>query len=287
MNMPLDLRPTSPSLQDVSRQRMDGEAHLRFSAPGQLADLYQRAPCRFLFPDVAIGEPMQAVAITTSGGLTGGDRIRLAISVDARARAGVVTQAAEKFYRALPDAAPALVETMIDVGEDAAFEWLGQEAILFDRSQVRRHLHLNVALGARVIAAESLVFGRTAMGESYRSGFIHDSWRIRWGGRLIWADALHLSGDAAQEMARPFAFGGALSLATIAYVGADARQHLDLARTLIGPARGGATTFENLLVARILGADATVVRDGVMRVIAGLRAAALGFAEQAPLLWRC
>ena len=45
----------------------------------RLADLYQRAPCRVLFPDVDAGQPPQAVMLTTSGGLTGGDRLSLQI----------------------------------------------------------------------------------------------------------------------------------------------------------------------------------------------------------------
>jgi len=88
-------------------QRVDGEARIAFRRRADgvvaLADLYQRAPCRVLFPTTEAGEPVQAVLLTTSGGLTGGDRTRVSVSVEPGARATITTQAAEKIYRALPD----------------------------------------------------------------------------------------------------------------------------------------------------------------------------------------
>ena len=51
-----------------------------------LADLYQRSPCRVLFPRPAPGEPPLAVLLNTSGGLAGGDRIAVAVTVGAGRR---------------------------------------------------------------------------------------------------------------------------------------------------------------------------------------------------------
>ncbi len=76
-----------------------------------------------------------------------------------------------------------------------------------------------------------MVFGRAAMGERFAQGLVHDEWRIWRGGRLVWADALHIEGDFAAMADAPFGFGGARSVATIVYVGADAADHL------ISPAR--------------------------------------------------
>lgn len=268
-------------------QRVDGSARIAFAAPGRLADLYQRAPCRFLFPDSEVGEPIEAVSITTSGGLTGGDRIRVEVAIAADACATLTTQAAEKLYRVLPGEADIRIETHITVAERGWGEWLGQEAILFDATRVRRVFEADVAATGRLLAIESLVFGRSAMGEVVRTGRIHDSWRIRREGRLIWVDTLRLEGDIAAAMAAPFAFGDARSTATIVYVGADAAQHLDLARALIGEQRGGATSFDGMLIVRLLGADGAKLRLAVMRVAAGLRAAIGGFAPRLPAVWRC
>lgn len=271
----------------VRHQRVDGAARIAWGRTG-LADLYQRAPARLHFPRVPAGEPAQGVAITTSGGLTGGDRILNELRVLDGAAFTLTTQAAERFYRALPGDAPANVLTRVTVGHDSWAEWLAQEAILFDGSRVRRRFEADVAPDGRLLAVESLVFGRRAMGETVRTGSIHDSWRIRRDGRLVWVDALALDGDIAAAMARPFAFGDAVSSATILYVGADAAAHLGTARDLIGDeARAGATSFDGLLIVRLVSADASALRRAVARLVAGLRHATGGHAAELPRVWAC
>src|SRR5438045_9692942 len=91
---------------DVSRprlQRANGSSRVVFAVrDGQtrLTDLYQRDPCRVLFPDSEPGEPPQAVLVTTSGGVTDGDCLAMAIELGPGAEAVAATQAAEKIYRA-------------------------------------------------------------------------------------------------------------------------------------------------------------------------------------------
>ncbi len=272
-------------------QRVDGAARIAFAAlpigPSRLTDLYQRAPCRMLFPDTEPGEPFEAVSVTTSGGLTGGDRIRVEVAIAADAAATLSTQAAEKLYRVLPGDPDIRIETHVSVGDRGWGEWLGQEAILFDGTRVRRSFEADVATTGRLLAVESLVFGRSAMGEQIRTGRIHDSWRIRRDGRLIWVDVLRLDGDVAAAMAAPFAFGDAISTATIVYVSVDAAVHLTAARALIGEDNGGATSFDGLLIIRLLAVDPAALRRAVVRVTAGLRAYVAGYAERLPAVWQC
>jgi len=80
-------------------QRASGESRVAFDLRDgrtRLGDLYQRDPCRVLFPQAEPGEPPQAVHLTTSGGVTDGDSLRMAIEVGPRATAVATTQAAEK-----------------------------------------------------------------------------------------------------------------------------------------------------------------------------------------------
>jgi urease accessory protein len=273
-------------------QRVDGETRVAFKAGvggSRLADLYQRAPCRVLFPNVEPGEPPQAVVLTTSGGLTGGDRVTVRVEVGPDACVTVATQAAEKLYRALPGKAATSIETRVTVGEGAFVEWLGQEAILFDGARVRRIFEADLHATGRMLAVESLVLGRTAMGERFMSGLIHDAWRIRRGGRLIWVDALRLEGEVADLATRPFGFGPAVAAATVLYVGADAERHLPEARALLetAGATGGATSFDDLLIVRLLDGDAARLRRAIVGVVAGLPAAALGLAPRLPAVWTC
>jgi urease accessory protein len=274
-------------------QRVDGEARIGFrralGGKSVLADLYQRAPCRVLFPTTENDEPIQSVLLTTSGGLTGGDRTRVSIQVAAAAQATATTQAAEKIYRALPNSGDAKVEVDIQVGDGAWAEWLAQETIVFEGSRLRRAFTADVAPSGRLLAVESLVFGRTAMGESFDSGLLHDAWRIRRDGRLVWADALHLEGDVQKQRAAPFGFGTCIACSTVLYAGADASQQLDLVRQLLDECGlpSGATLLDGILLVRIMADGAPALRAVIMKLIAGIRQAAAGLPARLPRVWHC
>lgn len=267
----------------VRLQRADGAACLRFARRGPssaLADLYQRAPCRVLFPHPPAHEPPQAVLVTTTGGLTGGDRLRIDVAVDAGAAATVTTQAAEKLYRS--SGGDAEIDIGLSVQRGGWAEWLMQETILFDGARLRRRTQIDVAEGARLLAVESLVFGRSAMGETFTRGAVFDSWRLRRDGRLRWADAQRF--DAAETSLR-FSYEGAAAAATILYVGADAPSRLPLVREKL-QGDGGATLMDELLLVRVLADDAAALRVTVASLVAALRGAA-GFAATVPRVWQC
>jgi urease accessory protein len=49
-----------------------------------------------------------------------------------------------------------------------------------------------MAIEAELLLVESLVFGRLAMGEASIDAGLRDSWRLRRGGRLVFADETRL-----------------------------------------------------------------------------------------------
>lgn len=279
--------PASCGIPSITRhQRMNGHSRVAFGARG-IRDIAQRAPCRLLFPTPAAGEFPLAVALTTSGGLTGGDRVTVEIAVDAGACGSVTTQAAEKLYRVLPEDPDIAVDTRITVGAGGRCEWLGQEAILFDGTRLRRRLQADIAGDGALLAVETLVLGRGAMGEVFAHGLIHDSWRIRRDGRLIWADGLHVAGGVAGVAAAPFGFAGARAMATLIHVGPGAGGLLPLARELAPAPMAGASCIDGVLLLRWIGADAQEVRRQVMRAAGAMRAAAFGLSPRLPALWTC
>ena len=81
-------------------QRAAGESRVALAVRDgatRLTDLYQRDPCRVLFPDPEPGDPPQVVLVTDLGrGLAGGDVLRMTVEVGAGGHAVVATQAAEK-----------------------------------------------------------------------------------------------------------------------------------------------------------------------------------------------
>ncbi len=232
---------------------------------------------------------MQSVLLTTSGGLTGGDRTRVAVIVGTDARATVSTQAAEKIYRALPAAGDAVVEVEMRVEDGAWAEWLAQETILFDGSRLRRLFSAEVSSHGRLLAVESIVFGRTAMRESFATGMLHDAWRIRRGGKLIWADALHMDGNVGAMRTAPFGFGTSVACSTMLYVGGDAPRQLDEFRRLLNSSTllHGATLLDGIVLARIMAEDAAELRGTVMKLIAGIRQAAASLPARLPRVWHC
>jgi urease accessory protein len=276
-----------------AHQRVDGEARIAFRrgphGRAVLTDLYQRAPCRVLFPTTEADEPAQSVLLTTSGGLTGGDRTRVEVAIGRDTQATVTTQAAERIYRALPTDGDAIVQVAMRIDEGAWAEWLAQETIVFEGSRLRRLFTADVATTGRLLAVESLVFGRTAMGERFDTGLLHDAWRISRDGKLVWADALHLEGDVRSLRTAPFGFGTSVACATVLYVGPDAPQQLGEARRILGACdcQRGATSLDGIMVARIMADDAVGLRATVMSLIAGIRQAAASLPARLPRVWHC
>lgn len=263
-------------------ERGDGAAEIVFDRNG-LVHLYQRTPCRVLFPDPEPGDLSLAALLTTSGGLAGGDRLALAIAVEAGARAIATTAAAEKVYRSLGPGTAVSVD--LAVAEGGWLEFLPQETILFDGARLTRRITAELAAGARLIAAEMLVFGRAARGERFNRGLLHESWRIRVGGKLVWADALRLEGDVGARLAATFGMGGAAAVATVLYVGDDAAEHLPLAREAAEASGGGASTVNSVLIARFAGDGAMAVRLALVHYLRRLRQVAGGLPPALPRLW--
>jgi urease accessory protein len=264
-------------------QRARGHAALVLGGgPGgtRLRHLDQSAPLRVLFPDSDPGDPAMGALVNVAGGLAGGDRTSIALRLEEGARFTLTTPAAEKIYRSLGPETE--IAASIEVATDALCEWLPQETILFDGARLTRRIDIALAPAARLLAAEMLVLGRAARGEVFARGALHDAWRLRRGGRLLWADALRLApGDAA--LGDRFGLDGAGALATLLLAMPEAAAHRDLARDLSG---GGASLVApGLLLVRWMG-EAGVVRLALGAAIAALREAAFGHPARLPRLWR-
>ena len=267
------LRRWADGVAEVSFAQVDGGTRLKH--------LYQSDPCRVLFPRQADGTPKEAVIVTTSGGVVGGDRLTFEIGASADCVATVTTQAAEKIYRAA--GADSEIDVSISADDCGVLEWMPQETILFDGARLRRRTRLDVGGTARVLAGESVVFGRRARDEKFTYGFLHDDWRIFKDGRLVWADALHLEGAIDDRIADVHAFDGAAAVATAIYAAPDAAAHLETARELIGD--GGASCVDGILVIRMVNGDAAALRAGFARFWKNFRHETAGLPATLPRVW--
>src|SRR4051794_13305557 len=147
------------------------------------------------------GGGLDAVLVNTAGGIACGDRFSVQIEARSGASVTVATPAAEKVYRS--DGPVAALTVDLRVEADARLDWLPQETILFDRARLRRSLAAEMPENASLTLFEAVVFGREARAERIADGLFEDRWRIRRGGRLVYADTLRLDGPIADLLQKP------------------------------------------------------------------------------------
>jgi urease accessory protein len=231
---------------DTDLQRSVGKLALEIAANGTVARGREEGCAKLRMPTPAAGQAPEAIIINTSGGLAGGDRLEIDVRV--ASDLCLTTQAAEKVYRSLSN------ETHLSIrlsGQgEARLLWLPQETILFDGARLERSLDVDLQENAGLLAVESVVLGRKAMGESLMDFSFHDRWRIRRG-RLIYADDLRF--DPARVLGAA-ALNGARAFATLVFVGAAAERFVEPLREIIAD-RGGVSAWDGKLVARLTGVD--------------------------------
>jgi urease accessory protein len=239
--------------------------------------LHESGSLRVRFP-APEDKGLSAVLVNTAGGIAGGDRFEVGISVEAGARLTLTTAAAEKIYRAA-DAAAELSVTL-KVADGAHLAWLPQETILFDRARLTRRIEIELSQGASLLLCEIVVFGRTAMGERMQSGAFIDRWRLRRGGRLVFAETVRLDGDIGGRLARPAVAKGGVAIGTALIVPGD-EALVALIRERSGAFAGevGISAWNGFAMARFCAQDAAALRAGMMAVLGAADRAAL------PRLW--
>jgi urease accessory protein len=277
------LQAAHPTGVEIAHQRAFGRLHLGLRRRGDetaLSVLRQQGCLKARFP-MGEGDGWKSVVtLNTSGGIAGGDSLESVIEIAPGAQASLAAQAAERFYRALPGAAPARLRTNLSVGAGAAAEWLPQESLLFDRCALDRTTHINLATDSWFLGLEWLVFGRVAMGEHVRSLRLMDRLIVRREGALVLHDAIRLQGALDNTLSRPAV--GARAVATLVYQGPDKLDELREALQSSPGAEGGASLWDGLMVARIVSDNPTALRRAV---IAGL--GALRGGRNLPKVWLC
>ena len=247
----------------VRHQRSEGSIHLSMGPMG-IVRLREAHAAKVRVP---FGSS-EAILINTGGGLAGGDRFSFDITAEEKTGLTVTSQAAERVYRSLGPAAEVAVN--LTARDGATLLWLPQETILFDGASLSRRITAELAGSARFLAVEPVILGREAMGETVQDAQLTDRWRIRQGGKLIFADDLAFGGTPPATAAT---LGEARAFATVVLVAEDAEALLDPTRNAIG-ARGAASAWSGKLVARLAARDGFDLRKSLipaLTVLAGRR----------------
>jgi urease accessory protein len=226
----------------------------------------EQGSLRVRFPGPA-GRELEAVLVNTAGGMAGGDCFAIDVAAGAGTQLVVGTAAAEKIYRTNGTATDVSVKLELSAG--ATLRWLPQETILFDRARLNRRIDVDMEDGASLLLAEAVVFGRSAMGESVEQGELIDRWRIRAGGRLIFAESVRLAGAIARMLAEPAAAAGGCATATVLALPGD-DHHVEAVRAQTFAGEVGVSAWNGIAVARLCARDGAVLRHDLARVLAAL-----------------
>ena len=239
--------------------------------------LHESGSLRVRFPSPE-DHGLSAMFVNTAGGIAGGDRFAIEIAAGEGTRLTLTTAAAEKVYRA--PAKPAALDISLKVGAGAHLSWLPQETILFDRARIARTIDIDLDVSASLLLCEIVVFGRTAMGETMREGSFVDRWRVRRGGRLVFAETVRLTGDIGGKLAQSAVAKGGAAIGTALIVPGGAalvdriREHADAFGGEVG-----LSAWNGFAIARFCAQDAARLRADMIAV--------LGRASDVPLprLW--
>ncbi|WP_217265395.1 urease accessory protein UreD [Candidatus Sodalis sp. SoCistrobi] len=213
------------------------------------------------------------------GGVVGGDRLHLNVTLGAGSRALLTMPGATKFYRSA--GAQAVLTQHFTLGADSALEWLPQGNIFFPGARVKMQTEFSLAPGARLIGFETLCFGRPVMAERFSEGELDARLHIGLPASAGLIERLRVTGPALDKL------GGYPLSATLLAAPADEAM-LALTRTHIAAAgviAAGATLLDELLVVRALEDDNQRLQGMLHRMWSALRPGIMGRNAVAPRIW--
>ncbi|WP_199852232.1 urease accessory protein UreD [Rhodopseudomonas palustris] len=221
---------------------------------------------------------LSAVLVNTAGGVAGGDRFSISLDVQADARLTLTTAAAEKVYRSHGPAAQ--LDINLKVASGGHLAWLPQETILFDQARAERRIDIELADDASLLLSEMVIFGRSAMGETMQHGRFVDRWRMRRGGKLVFAETVRLDGEIGALLARPAVAKAGVAIGTALIAPGDAAlvERLREAADTFG-AELGISAWNGFAMARFCAQNAAKLRADMMTVLGRAAGRAL------PRLW--
>lgn len=242
----------------VMGTRSDGRTVLR--------DLLQQGCSKAMLPRTHSAHP-EIVFLNTAGGITGGDRLSYSVTLEDGARATAATQTAERAYRSAGDAGE--MRVALELGAGARLDWLPQETILFEGSRTQRRTQVHMAADATLLWCETIVLGRSAMGETLSDFYVRDDRRVLRGGRLILWEPMQIG---AAHLAQPSCLDGARAVSTVAYLAPDAEDAINAVRNLeVDGADLASSAWDGKLLVRVAAQEAYPLRCALAQVLTALR----------------
>lgn len=253
--------------------RVIGGAAVSFNADAgtsRIASLAEYGGYRLKFP-ASLGGAVEAAMVNTGGGVAGGDRVRFEVAAGADSRVTIATATAERVYRSHGQVSD--FDVRLSADRSATLAWLPQATILCNGARIRRRFEIELAVEARFLMAETTIFGREASGEVMGEGLLHDVWRVRRGGQLVFAEATRLDGDIASLLARPAVADGIRGMTLLLCVAPAIEEKRAALRDALADcdALAGVSAWNGLLVMRALDSRLEALQSVLRRAIDALQ----------------
>ena len=131
--------------------------------------------------------------LNPTGGVLGGDHLVTEIELEPGTHVCLSTPSATRVYRT--EGKPAILETAIRIGEEAALEYFPDHVIPHAGSALRQSLRLEMARGSRAIVVDSLASGRRAHGERWKFRELDSRTEVRLSGRPVYLNRTKIVPD--------------------------------------------------------------------------------------------
>ena len=155
--------------QSLAAVGRSGELHLDYARQGPktvITEAHCTTPWHFV-PPIYLDESGSAytLLLNPSGGLVGGDRLSVRMTLGPESHVLVSAPSANRVYRSPSEASAQIVD--VTLGHGAVFEWLPEPTIPFAGSRFRQAIHVKLHAGATVLLWDAIASGRIARGERW------------------------------------------------------------------------------------------------------------------------
>ena len=233
-----------------------------------------------------------AIIVHPPAGIAGGDHLTFNINIEDSAHALVTTPGAGKWYRT--NGKQAFQHIHIVVENDAVFEWLPQETMLFDGANAHSETQIKLNNSASFIGWDMLVIGRQARFEQFQTGAYQNHFKLFRDEHLLVADTLNFKGND-RWLSSCLGMNGHAVMGSFWAVPPEkfrsnkyVDDHIDVIRDLIMRMNIHVTLtrLDDVICARYLGDDVRKCHDVFAAIRAKLRRFWFDLDEEFPRIWR-
>lgn len=277
----LQNEPCNTTAPPLAKSGWLGRLELTFTSQGGRTVIdarRQQGPLTIQRPFYPEGAPCHLYLLHPPGGVVGGDRLELDLTLTADSHVLMTMPGATKFYRSHQH--QATLAQSFKLKENSILEWLPQDNILFAQANAAIQTQFELAPSSKLLGWESLCFGRPVMQEAFTEGELFSRLSLKTTSLYGLNEVLHIKqGDLS-------ALGGyAYSATFFAYPANDLL--ITLARSVLAtcPTPAAATCVDDILVARLLTADNQSCQHYLLQLWKTLRPHLLGLPPCPPRIW--